>query len=615
MKSLTVLSLAILADCQIACGINDPFDCVTVETRIESEGEGFLTLTLPKLLKELDESLASGQFDSKAWLGFKRRSGLPLFLGGFLSQIFDSSGCLHSPNDDTDTAVKYLRQFLASFGKIKELCAADKCQQALSDYSNTDEEMVQLQVDPELMDDVRRTFYALYKKGIREIEHSVEELLLIPKHSNGSVADGVKPNARWRAETWHDRLEPVFPYFHYAVSSPTFIEGEHTRTTFLNPDEEHPTKVILVPKTAKAPRVIAMEPTCMQYMQQALMAALVARIPKDSFGMVLFKDQTQNQRLARLAASNARSLEIFSSNGVACDGTFQQLATLDLSEASDRVALSVVKGLTRNFPIFQEAILACRSQYAQLPDGTIRRLGKFASMGSALCFPIEAMVFSAIVITGILHARAWPLSRQNIKTLVGEVSVYGDDLIVPVDEVSSVTEYLEAFGLKVNYNKSFWTGMFRESCGKEFYGDRDVTPVRVRTRCPETLSEAEAYLSTVSTRNQFYENGGFENTVEYLDSVLDEIYKLPEVRLHAPMLGKWNYEGYTGTVRWNTSLQRLEIKTLKVVPRKTRDSIDGGPALLKFFSTRGEEPLAADAYAFAGRARSVSLKTSWAACI
>jgi hypothetical protein len=602
VKSLTVLSLAILADCQAACGIHDPFDCQTVETRIESEGEGFLTLTLPQLLKELDESLSLEQFGSSMWLGFKRRGGLPLFLGGFLSQIFDSSGKMLPITRDTCIAVKYLRQYLASFGKVKELCSEDKCDQALVDYINTDEEMRQLKVPSVVMDDVRKTFYTLYKKGIREIEAAIEDFLLVPTHSNGSVADSVKANARWRLETWHDRLEPVFPYFHYAVSGTSFIDGEHTRTRFLNPGEEHPVKVVFVPKTAKAPRVIAMEPTCMQFMQHGLMTALVARIPKDSFGMVLFKDQTQNQELAKLGAAWMPG-----QHG-------EELATLDLSEASDRVALSVVTGLTRNFPVFREAILACRSQYAKLPDGSMRRLWKFASMGSALCFPVEAMVFSAIVITAILQYRGWSLSRQNIKLLVGEVSVYGDDIIIPADCVSWVTELLEAFGLKVNYNKSFWTGRFRESCGKEYFAWWDVTPTRVRTRTPGTLGDAEAFLSTVSTRNQFFADGGFPTTVEYLDSVLDGLYELPQVPLEAPMLGKWSWFGYEGTVRWNTNLHRHEIKTLRVVPRKNRDELNGGPALLKFFSTRGEEPLAADAFAFAGRARSVSLKTCWAAC-
>jgi len=393
---------------------------------------------------------------------------------------------------------------------------------------------------------------------------------------------------------WFDRLEPVFPYFHYAVPSPSFIDGENTRTRFHNPGEEHPVKVVLVPKTAKAPRVIAMEPACMQFMQQGLMHALVARIPKDSYGMVLFRDQTQNQRYA-LKGSR--------------DG---DLATLDLSEASDRVALSVVKGLTKNFPVFQEAVLACRSQYAKLPDGSMRRLWKFASMGSALCFPVEAMVFSAIVITAILKARQIPLSRQAINSLVGEVSVYGDDLVVPVDSIPSVIELLESFGLKVNYNKSFWSGSFRESCGKEYYAATDITPVRVRNRLPISLSDAEAYLSTVSTRNQFFSDGGYETTVEYLDSILDDIYQLPEVPIGSSVFGKWCYSGYSGTVRWNTDLQRSEIRTLRVVPKKNRDKIDGGPALLKFFTLRGEEPLAADSYEFAGRARTVSLKTSWA---
>ena len=596
MKSLTVLSLAILADCEeLAGGTHSPHDGETIVSRIESEGEGFLTLTLPRLLKDLDSCLELGNFDSTAWLGFKRRLGLPVFLRGFLSQIFDVHTGELMEGWYPWKAIMGLRQFLASFGKIKELADSDKCELAINQYRLTDEEMGNVCVPSDMMDAVRATFFTLYRKGIRKTEEAIEFLELVPQHGNGSVADGVKPNSRWHLETWHDRLEPVFPYFHYAVSSPSFIEGEYTQTQFLNPGEEHPVKVVLVPKTAKTPRVIAMEPTCMQFMQQALMKTLVRTVPKDSFGMVLFKDQSQNRALAWKGATR---------------GT---LATLDLSEASDRVALSVVQELTRNFPVFLEGIEACRSKYAKLPDGSMIRLNKFASMGSALCFPIEAMVFSAIVITGVLQARRIPVSRQSISRLVGEVSVYGDDIICPVDSVPRVIELLEAFGLKINYNKSFWRGIFRESCGGEYYGERDITPVRVRERLPETLSNAKAFLSSVSTRNQFFALG-FYNAVEYYDSILDPIFELPYIPNGSEkMLGKWNYEGYAGTERWNTNLHRTEIRTLKANPKKNRDSINGGPALLKFFSLRGEEPLAADAYAFAGRARSVSLKTCWAA--
>jgi len=447
------------------------------------------------------------------------------------------------------TSVSALRQFLASFGKIKELADSDKCELAIAEYIRTDEEMGSVKVSDENLDAVRSVFFTMFRKGIRQTERAIELLELVPRHGNGSVADGIQPNSRWDLGTWYDRLEPVFPYFHYAVSSPSFIEGELTSTHFLNPGEEHPVKVVLVPKTAKAPRVIAMEPACMQFMQQALMKTLVRTVPKDSFGMVLFRDQTQNQAFARKGAITG------------------SLATLDLSEASDRVALSVVEGLTRNFPIFQEGIFACRSQYAKLPDGSMIRLNKFASMGSALCFPVEAMVFASIVVAGILQSRQIPVSRQSISQLVGEVSVYGDDIICPVDSVPRVTELLEAFGLRVNYNKSFWIGRFRESCGGEYYTDREITPVRVRNRLPETLINAEAFLSTVSTRNQFYDNGYF-TTVEYLDSILDDLYPLPNVPIGSVVFGKWDHDGYKGTVRWNTALQRSEIRTLKSSLRK-----------------------------------------------
>nr|QDH86778.1 MAG: RNA-dependent RNA polymerase [Leviviridae sp.] len=77
------------------------------------------------------------------------------------------------------------------------------------------------------------------------------------------------------------------------------------------------------------------------------------------------------------------------------------LATLDLSEASDRVSLQLVEELLARNPLAKEAILACRSLRASVPGHETITLAKFASMGSALCFPIEAMVFITITFLAI----------------------------------------------------------------------------------------------------------------------------------------------------------------------------------------------------------------------
>jgi hypothetical protein len=194
------------------------------------------------------------------------------------------------------------------------------------------------------------------------------------------------------------------------------------------------------------------------------------------------------------------------------------LATLDLSEASDRVSNVLVETMLENHPHLAEAIDACRSRYALVGDTTVY-LHKFASMGSALTFPIEAMVFMTVVLIGITRARRTPPTRMLHKELKGKVRVYGDDIIVPADCVDSVIRALETFGFKVNEHKSFWNGQFRESCGKEYFAGQDVSIVKVRQDLPNTRKDVSQIVSTVSTRNQFY-GLGMWRTARFLDEML-----------------------------------------------------------------------------------------------
>jgi hypothetical protein len=223
----------------------------------------------------------------------------------------------------------------------------------------------------------------------------------------------------------------------------------------------------------------------MQYMQQAILENLVESLEEDDISswLIGIGDQIPNQEMAYEGSLNGN------------------LATLDLSEASDRVSVQQVMGLLANHPSLREGVDASRSMKADvLIDGThqVVRLNKFASMGSALCFPFEAIVFATVIFVGIEKELGHRLTRQDIKSFKGQVRVYGDDIIIPVRFADSVIAHLEAFGFKVNANKSFWTGKFRESCGKEYYNGTDVSIVRVRRVFPTSLKDVPEILSIVS---------------------------------------------------------------------------------------------------------------------
>lgn len=179
---------------------------------------------------------------------------------------------------------------------------------------------------------------------------------------------------------------------------------------FLEPGQERPVEVTPVPKTMKTPRLIAIEPTAMQYVQQAVLEAIEDSIEKDNLSKMLisWKDQSPNQRMALRGSS---------------DGS---LATLDLSEASDRVSNSLVLALCKNFPSLSGLVQASRSTHANVLGFGVMPLTKFASMGSALCFPFESIVFMTLILLGIEKCLDHQLAYKDVLNLLGKVRTYGD---------------------------------------------------------------------------------------------------------------------------------------------------------------------------------------------
>jgi len=206
-------------------------------------------------------------------------------------------------------------------------------------------------------------------------------------------------------------------------------------------------------------------------------------------------------------------------------------------------------------------------------------------MGSALCFPFEAMVFTTLIFMGIQEALNTPLSRRDLKRYAGSVRVFGDDLIVPKDNVTSVVSVLEHFGARVGASKSFWTGKFRESCGREYFNGRDVSIVRVRQVFPTQRQDVSEVVSLVSLRNQLYLSG-YWKTVSWLDGFLGKLLThFPTIRPSSPLLGRVSFlaehaDAYSDS-RLHPSHQSPVVKGFVVVAKPPKDSLGGTGALLK----------------------------------
>jgi len=237
-------------------------------------------------------------------------------------------------------------------------------------------------------------------------------------------------------------------------------------------------------------------------------------------------------------------------------------------------------------------------------------------MGSALCFPIEAMVFLTIAFVGIERSLNRQLTKSDIKSFLGQVRVYGDDIIVPVDHVRSVIGALEDFGLLVNTDKSFWNGNFRESCGGDFYDGVWVTPVRVRRVFPSERSNTRELISVVSLRNQLYYTGMWK-TAAWLDEritrLLGGIY--PIVDSESAAIGRHSVLPPKGN-RICPDLQVPMVRAYRPVSKPPPSPIGGEGALLKCLLSleqrNSDEPIADSEHLVRyGRSDAVNTKLGW----
>lgn len=284
MKSLTKLWSELALDCARQCDTSCARDIETALARVEHEGESFLTITLPSFCSDFERSLELGRVDSTFFVSFKKNGSLPAFLQGLTSLVFDqSTGIIYeSPNI---AAIRCIRQLTLIFKKIERETTERRKRRAEEAYVNCESDLEV--TESELTDEQRRSFSTnfawLYSDVLNDLTKAIEDLDVKPKHGPGSTQDKLLGNRKWSFPTWTRRLEKVFPYAYYCTHtwSPT-LDYKHT----LLPEElEPPVKVVFVPKTQTTPRVIAMEPTHMQYVQQAVMTKLVPLLERSSIGM------------------------------------------------------------------------------------------------------------------------------------------------------------------------------------------------------------------------------------------------------------------------------------------------------------------------------------------
>lgn len=534
-------------------------DVEVLTSRVKHEGLSFLTITLPKFGDEFFQSLELGEIGPTFFRSFKKNGRIPAFLQGMVGQVFDrQTGKLHdAPNVE---AIACVRQITYTFKKLLLPCTPERVAKAMEGYCEVEQDL-RCFVTPEGITDFETISNLLWSR----LDYGFNSYELVPKHGPGATCEHISGNQKYNHRFWYKRVDQYFPFHHFAYANEKDEEGLEV-CTFVPEEDEEPVRVISVPKTLKTPRIIAIEPVCMQYTQQAVARYLIPRIENHSIvgGQINFSDQSINRDIA-MNASIKRTM-----------------ATIDLSSASDRVPLSLIKRMLKEAPNLLDAIIACRSKRANV-QGEVIRLKKFASMGSALCFPVEAMYFYTICVLGLIRARKLTVDIEGVLCCARDVYVYGDDIAVPVDCVEVVMQTLHEYNCKVNTNKSFWKSFFRESCGLDAFDGEDITPIYVRHRAPTSLRSASAIAAWTATSNLMHLKG-YWKTADLLKLGVEKAagIKMPVVGQCCAGLG---WRSFTSRLvpengRWNKTLQRHEVKTLTVSTKSVDDKLHSASARL-----------------------------------
>lgn len=433
-----------------------------IQRRVKHEGLEFLTVALPKLGKWYDMVLA--QKGCPIIDGFKpydETGTHPAFLRWYWFVIHE-----HSLAPFARAAiVRLFRTLLYLFYKLEIPPSEEALERALLKWKRNEQFLQEFDY-PEYYSKVLVRLRDKIAFVIRESDQPFR--CNNPKHGPGAVAERESSDEKWNNHVYIRSLHTVYPrYDIFRLAgriSPQMIP--HIQAFF--PKKEVDTiatsRLLFVPKDSRGPRTISCEPKELMFVQQGVCGSLMDIIHRRTGGQVNFLDQTVNAKLA-LASSR-----------LGC------YATVDMEDASDRVSWLLVKLLFPEWAL--KYLAATRSERTLLPTGEIFQHVKYAPMGSALCFPIESLIFWAIAQVAcedaVVDNPHGAFSLASDRSAIDEVRVYGDDVVMPSLAVPQFAELCSLLALKVNIDKTFTSGPFRESCGTDAYDGHVVTPIKIK---------------------------------------------------------------------------------------------------------------------------------------
>jgi len=509
-ERVIALRHAIIAD-GVSNGV--PFhekDLQTLTERSKSEGASFVKVTLPLLGRALDLGLVTGHFKCPANFAMKRNTCLPMFLYGCFATIFDHLGLLRSR--PSTTVIYYSRQFLLLDAKLISEPTPMQREIATQGFKDRQSALRKKHIPSDHPVLLRAQML------LGDVLRSLDIGDIAPGHGPGAVAEKLDREERWDFRSWPLKAEREYPYIVYGTHS---MRASLERGHGIHLLKEMNTRCVLVPKDFRGPRLISAEPAINQYLQQGQMKAIMQYVDRHEVlsRSLKLRDQTRNQRLAQNAHEEG-------------------LATLDLSDASDTVSTTLVWYLLSKVPATRRRLMSTRSDNLIMNNGDKVKIVAFAPMGSAVCFPVESLVFWSLTMASLMLVR--PRRREThdewIRELSSSIGVFGDDIIVPDEALDILIGTLETVGCKPNMSKTCRETPFRESCGTEWMNNTDVTIIRNRRYYYEDRSKLSDHPVLTDLNRKFFLRGLYR-TAKLIGEWASESY--PTVQLSIACLPRF----------------------------------------------------------------------------
>lgn len=308
-------------------------------------------------------------------------------------------------------------------------------------------------LDEELYGDVKDILWDFFQRGGEPIADSLDDCFM-----HGSLGEGASIGSHHEslyAKLFSSSLAApnpglIYHYENYIWQFPEWKNAELSRSaSFGSPVCRPSSRLSFVAKNDSISRSTCTETPLGMFYQLGLGDVIKRRL-SEFFGISLERQPDVNRELARVGS---------------IDGSW---ATIDLESASDTIGLKMCRGLLPPHVMGLIELMRSRSTSYR---GRVIPLGMVSTMGNGFTFPLQTAIFAAVV-RAVMRSYGDKSRRAH---------VFGDDIIVPTRMFHRVCRLLGLLGFRVNHDKSFHEGPFRESCGVDYFNGVNVRGVYIKT--------------------------------------------------------------------------------------------------------------------------------------